>query len=113
MPKSREGEPSESQILRVAGLSLDVGVRQVTVRGETHRLTPKECRLLEVFMRNPGRVLTRKFLMKEVWETSYLGDTRTLDVHVCWLRRKIEEDPRNPVLLRTLRGAGYRFGGSE
>jgi len=67
------------------------------------------CRLLEVFMRNPEKVLTRKFLMKEVWETDYLGDTRTLEVHICWLRKKIEEDPDRRCYLRTVRGVGYRF----
>lgn len=69
-----------------------------------------EARLLEVFMRHPNKILKRAFLMKEVWETDYIGDTRTLDVHVHWLRQKIEEDPSRPRLLRTIRGIGYRFG---
>jgi len=71
------------------------------------------CRLLEVFMRNPGKVLDRGFLMKEVWETNYLGDTRTLEVHVCWLRKKIEDDPYRPRYLRTVRGVGYHFSAPE
>jgi len=71
------------------------------------------CRLLEVFMRNPGKVLDRGFLMREVWETNYLEDTRTLEVHVCWLRKKIEEDPYHPRYLRTVRGVGYHFSVSE
>ena len=61
-------------------------------------------------MRNPGKVLSRRLLMKEVWETDFLDDTRTLDVHICYLRKKIEEDPYHPHLLRTVRGIGYRFG---
>jgi DNA-binding response OmpR family regulator len=61
-------------------------------------------------MRHPGEVLTRAFLMKQVWETDYLGDTRTLDVHVHWLRKAVEEDPRLPTHLRTVRRVGYRFG---
>ena len=75
-------------------------------------LTPKQSLLLEVLMRHPEQVLTRAFLMKQVWHTSYLGDTRTLDVHIRWLRKAIEKDPGSPVYLRTVRGIGYRFGQS-
>ena len=60
-----------------------------------HHLTPMECRLLQTFMTYPGRVMSRKFLMRKVWKTEYLGDTRTLEVHVCWLRNKTEKDTRN------------------
>lgn len=72
-------------------------------------LRPKEAALLAFFMRNPGRVLSRKEIMKEVWDTDYLDDTRTLNVHIRWLRLKIEEDPSRPCMLRTVRGVGYRF----
>jgi DNA-binding response OmpR family regulator len=72
-------------------------------------LRPKEAALLAFFMRNPGRVLSRKEIMKEVWDTDYLDDTRTLNVHIRWLRLKIEEDPGQPRMLRTVRGVGYRF----
>jgi DNA-binding response OmpR family regulator len=75
---------------------------------ESH-LTPKQARLLEVFMRHPGEVLTRAFLMKQVWDTDYLGDTRTLDVHIHWVRKAIEKDPRSPTYLRTIRQVGYRL----
>ncbi|RME49079.1 MAG: winged helix family transcriptional regulator [Chloroflexi bacterium] len=68
-----------------------------------------ECRLLAVLMRNAGEVLSRKYLMQEVWRTNFIDDTRTLEVHVCWLRKKIEEDPRRPRYLRTVRGKGYQF----
>jgi len=112
MPKKASAIKGEkpSGPLCVDGLTLDPKKRQVTTRADSQKLTPKECHLLEVFMRNPGKVLTRKFLMKEVWETDYLGDTRTLDVHISWLRRKIEEDPYHPQYLRTVHGVGYRFG---
>ena len=60
-------------------------------------------------MRSPGRVLSRKFLMKKIWKTDYMGDTRTLDVHIRWLREKIEENPSSPMYLRTVRRVGYRF----
>jgi DNA-binding response OmpR family regulator len=72
-------------------------------------LRPKEAALLAFFMRNPGRVLSRREIMKKVWDTDYLDDTRTLSVHIRWLRLKIEDDPNKPRILRTVRGLGYRF----
>ena len=74
-----------------------------------HKLTPKEFELLKLFMEHPGQVVSRKLLMQEIWDTDYLGDTRTLDVHMRWLREKIEDDPKNPRLLVTIRGEGYRL----
>lgn len=97
------------ETLQVGDLVLHFDMRSVTRGKARYQLTPKEFKLLEVFMRNPGKVLSRKFLMKNVWETDYVGDTRTLDVHVRWLREKIEEDPSSPVYLCTIRGVGYRF----
>jgi DNA-binding response OmpR family regulator len=72
-------------------------------------LTPKQAVLLEVFLRHPGEILTRAFLMKQVWDTEYMGDTRTLDVHIHWVRKAIEVDYKSPVYLRTVRRIGYRF----
>jgi DNA-binding response OmpR family regulator len=97
------------ETLQVGGLILNLDRRSVTRGKKEHQLTPKESSLLETFMRNPGKVLSRKFLMKNVWDTDYLGDTRTLDVHVRWIREKIEENPSSPVYLCTERGVGYRF----
>ncbi len=74
-----------------------------------YRLTPMKMRLIEVFMRHPDKILSRRFLIKEVWDTDYVGDTRTLDVHIRWLRQIIEDDPSHPVCLKTVRGVGYRF----
>jgi DNA-binding response OmpR family regulator len=108
----QSGEQS-GELLQVGGLILHLGRRSVTRGGKKYQLTPKEVRLLETFMRNPGKVLSRKFLMKNVWDTDYVGDTRTLDVHVRWIREKIEENPSSPVHLRTVRGVGYRFDVSE
>jgi DNA-binding response OmpR family regulator len=88
---------------------LDVANRQVVTKNKIFHLTPMECRLLAVFMRNAGEILSRKYLMQEVWSTDYIDDTRTLEVHVCWLRKKIESDPRRPRHLRTVRGRGYQF----
>ena len=94
---------------KTGDLSLDLEKRCVTKGCAAIHLTPKECALLATFMDNGGEVLTREFLMKEVWETDWTEDTRTLDVHIRWLREKIEDDPSNPIYLRTVRGVGYRF----
>jgi DNA-binding response OmpR family regulator len=84
--------------------------RQVVIaNGKAHALTPKECQLLATFMQYPGEILTREFLMREVWETDYYGDMRTLDVHVSWLRKKIEPDPSLPQRIQTVRGVGFVF----
>jgi DNA-binding response OmpR family regulator len=107
--KGRTAEKSSS-VLEVGGLTLDLDRRLITGDNGAHRLTPMECRLLKTLMTYSGRVMSRKFLMRKVWETDYLGDTRTLDVHICWLRKKIEEDTRNPRYIKTVRGTGYRFG---
>jgi DNA-binding response OmpR family regulator len=104
-----QGSQQSGEPLQVGGLILHLGRRSVTRGRRKYQLTPKELKLLETFMQNPGRVLSRKFLMKNVWETDYVGDTRTLDVHVRWLREKIEENPSSPVRLCTVRGVGYRF----
>jgi two-component system, OmpR family, phosphate regulon response regulator PhoB len=72
-------------------------------------LLPMEARLMALLMQLAGQIVSRRTLMKEVWDTDYLGDTRTIDVHVCWLRHKIEQDPARPRLLVTYRGRGYRL----
>lgn len=95
--------------LRAGDLTLDLVARCVIKDGVEKHLTFKECALLKMFIKNNGKVLTRSRLMREVWNTDYLGDTRTLDVHIRWLREKIEDAPSEPVLLRTVRGVGYRF----
>ena len=78
-------------------------------RDEEVYLNPKLSKLLQLFMRHQGEVLPRKTLMQQVWDTDYLGDTRTLDVHIRWLREAIEDNPTEPAYLRTVRGQGYRF----
>jgi DNA-binding response OmpR family regulator len=95
--------------LRAGSLVFDPDTRTVRKGNTSVPLRPKEAALLGMFMLNPGRVLSRQELMKEVWETDYMGDTRTLSVHVRWLRLKIEDDPNSPRFLRTIRGVGYRF----
>ncbi|MDY7078978.1 MAG: response regulator transcription factor [Chloroflexota bacterium] len=103
----------DDDLLQVGDVALNIKQRCV-VRGdrESH-LTPKQACLLEIFLRHPGEILTRSYLMKQVWDTDYMGDTRTLDVHIHWVRKAIEEDHKSPVYLRTIRRVGYRFEVSE
>lgn len=82
---------------------------QVEVRGKKQGLTPKECELLQLLLTYPGRVFSRDYLLEKIWGYDYVGDTRTVDVHVRHLRMKIEADPANPQYLETVRGAGYRM----
>jgi len=103
----------DGEIVQVGGVILNVEQRCVIRGRRESQLTPKQARLLEVFMRHPGEILTRAFLMKQVWHTDYLGDTRTLDVHIHWVRKAIEKDPGSPVYLRTVRRVGYRFQAPE
>jgi DNA-binding response OmpR family regulator len=99
----------ERYAIEVGPIKLNLAQRKVKVQGKESRLTPKQAKLLEMFMNNPGKLLTRKHLIREVWLTDYTGDTRTLDVHMSWLRHAIERDPKRPTFLRTIRGMGYRF----
>lgn len=103
----------DDEMIQLGDIALNLKKRNV-VRGrrETH-LTPRQASLLEVFMKHPGDVLTRAYLMKHVWDTDYVEDTRTLDVHVHWVRKAIEDDPRAPKCLRTVRGVGYRLAVEE
>ncbi len=97
------------EVLGGGPVRMDVARHEVAVRGESVSLPPKEFELLEAFLRRKGRLLTRDFLIEEVWGTDYFGDTRTLDVHVKRLRRKLEADPHHPDHLLTVRGLGYKF----
>ena len=102
-------ESGRRQVLVVGPFVLDLVERTVVSPvGETS-LTTKLFSLLELFMRNPGKTVTRLQIMQDVWHTSFMEDTRTLDVHMSWLRRAIEPNPRQPVHLRTRRGVGYTF----
>jgi two-component system phosphate regulon response regulator PhoB len=83
---------------------------RVTVRGEEISLSPKEFRILELFMSHPKRVWSREQLIERVWGPDFMGDSKTVDVHIRWLREKLEVDPSHPEYLMTVRGFGYRFG---
>ena len=112
----RRGQGSENgesgDVLESGPVRLDADRHVVTVRGEQVPLPLKEFELLEVLLRNSGRVLTREQLMSRVWGSDYFGDTKTLDVHVKRLRAKLEPDPAVPRHLVTIRGVGYRFDGT-
>jgi DNA-binding response OmpR family regulator len=94
----------------VAGdITVDIAARQATLDGEPLSLKPKEFDLLAYFSRHPGTVMTRDALLREVWGYHYQMDTRTVDVHIRWLRQKLEDDPAVPTRILTVRGHGYRF----
>ncbi len=98
-----------NDVMKAGPIDLDLVHRFVKVNEKQISLTPRLTRLLQALMQNPGQVFGRDELFKFVWETDYIGDTRTLDVHVSWLRNLIEEDPRHPDFIKTVRGVGYRL----
>ncbi len=103
-------DDDEDQIIRKGDIVVYLGKRSVMVgdSGE-HSLTPKMLGLLQEFLTHPNQIISRKHLMEQVWKTSYVGDTRTLDVHIRWLREIVEENPAKPKRLKTMRGKGYLF----
>jgi two-component system response regulator RegX3 len=107
----RGGEPEDltPSVVEAGPVRIDVDRHLVSVRGEVVPMPLKEFDLLEFLVRNAGRVLTRGQLIDRVWGSDYVGDTKTLDVHVKRVRAKIEVDPANPVSLLTVRGLGYKF----
>jgi two-component system response regulator RegX3 len=98
-----------SGVLTVQGIRMDVERHLVTMNGSAISLPLKEFELLEFLMRNAGRVLTRIQLIDRVWGSDYVGDTKTLDVHIKRIRAKIESDPANPKIIQTVRGLGYKM----
>ena len=92
-------------------LIINVSRREVTLHGNPLALKPKEYELLVFFAEHKGRMLSREFILERVWGWDFIGDSRTVDVHVRWLRQKIEEDASNPARIVTVRGGGYRFEG--
>jgi len=101
--------PRASRELVVGPLRIDLAGRRVYCRGQEWDRQPKQFDLLTYLVRNRGTVLTRDQLLHNVWGYDYAGDTRTVDVHIRWLREKLEEDPANPQLIQTVRGVGYVF----
>jgi two-component system response regulator RegX3 len=104
----QRGEPAD-EVLTAGPVAIDVARHEVLVRGTSVSFPPKEFELLETLVRRRGRLLTRETLIGQVWGHDYVGDTKTLDVHVKRIRRKIEPDPHEPIHLVTVRGLGYKF----
>jgi DNA-binding response OmpR family regulator len=98
-----------NNILHVGYIRLDLERHQVRCLGREARLTPRLTHLLRVLLLHSGEAVERQRLFSEVWDTDYFEDTRTLDVHISWLRHALEEDPRQPQFLKTIRGVGYRL----
>lgn len=99
----------QQDILTLGDFSLDMRTRAFVSPQGTFHLTPREAALMREFLQHPGEVLSRPVLLERVWNTDFVGDTRTLDVHIHWLRKKLEPDPRAPRHLLTVRRVGYRF----
>jgi len=98
-----------TDLLQVGQIDLNLKQRQLRCQDRQAKLTPRLVTLLKVLMEHPGVVLERELLFRMVWDTEYTVDTRTLDVHISWLRRALEIDPRHPRFLKTVRGVGYRL----
>ena len=101
--------PEHDGVLEVGEVSLDSERHEVTLRGSAVRMPLREFEVLELLMTNAGRVVTRDTLIDRVWGGDYVGDTKTLDVHIKRLRAKLEDDPGHPARITTIRGLGYRF----
>lgn len=109
--RHRHAQPSSDEsMLRFQDITLSSQECRVMVRGEEINLSPKEFRILELFMSHPRRVWSREQLIERVWGPDFMGDSKTVDVHIRWLREKLELDPSHPEYLLTVRGFGYRFG---
>ncbi|MCL0078658.1 response regulator transcription factor [Dehalococcoidia bacterium] len=106
-----QSKPGEASVIRIADLAVDLGKHQVSVGEASVSLTPKEFDLLAYLAGNKGRVFSREHLLERVWGYDYFGDTRTVDVHIRWLREKLETEPSKPRRLITVRGTGYKIEG--
>ncbi|MCB2214223.1 response regulator transcription factor [bacterium] len=108
--EGQDGRPKQ-EVLEFDNLRIDMTRREITVDDEVVAFKPKEYELLTFLAQHQGQVLSREFILERVWGWDFIGDSRTVDVHVRWLREKIESDPANPKRIITVRGAGYRFEG--
>ncbi len=100
-----------NNLLKSGSLEVDLGAHQASLNGIELKLTPREFELLAHFLKNRGRAFTRDQLLEQLWGQGYIGDTRTVDVHIRWLREKIENNSATPARIITIRGVGYRFEG--
>lgn len=104
-------DDSAPQMHQYEDLEMNLTEHKVTVRGKQVELSPKEFKILAMLMSAPNKVFSREELLEQVWGLDFYGDTKTVDVHIRWLREKIEKDPSNPQYVQTVRGFGYRLGG--
>jgi len=112
MIQQAESNKQESrQILQFDDLTINEIRHEALINDQTINLSPKEFELLLYFAKNKGKMLSRETILEKIWGWEYIGDSRTVDVHVRWLREKIEANPRNPRRLITVRGSGYIFEG--
>jgi two-component system response regulator RegX3 len=107
--RSGHEQPEADELITLGNIRMDVDARRCFVDDQEIKLRKKEFALLRLLLENPGRVLTREVLIDRVWGNDYVGDTKTLDVHIKRLRTLIEDDPKNPTHITTVRGVGYRY----
>ncbi len=108
--RQQQTQPADGPKLAFGQIALYPQECRVTISGDEINLSPKEFKLLELFMSYPKRVWSREQLLEKIWGHDFIGDSKTVDVHIRWLREKLEKDPSNPENLVTIRGFGYRFG---
>ena len=111
LQEDQQSQASQKKRYVFNGLLIDQDRREISIDGKVVEFKPKEYELLIYFAQNKGHVLSREQILEKVWGWDYFGDSRTVDVHVRWLREKIEKDPANPQRILTVRSAGYRFDG--
>ena len=107
--RQRPDQVEVDEEISLGNIRMDIDARRCFVNGDEIKLRKKEFALLRLLLENPGRVLTREVLIDRVWGSDYVGDTKTLDVHIKRLRTLIEDEPKNPTHITTVRGVGYRF----
>jgi DNA-binding response OmpR family regulator len=99
----------DGDVISIGPIHFDAALRRVRYKDRTTRITPRCAVTLKLFIERAGRLVRREEIMKRIWHTDYMGDTRTLDVHISWIRKAIEPDPSNPSYLKTIRGVGFRL----
>lgn len=111
--RSNNVEEGEQEVFESGRLKVDFDRHEVSINSEKIDITLKEFELLEILIKNKGKILQRETLLDKVWGYEYIGETRTVDVHIRYLRKKIEDDDKNPKFIETIRGVGYRFNPSK
>jgi len=105
----KKSQGDHNHTVNIGPFAIDTESKKLRIDGEVHNLPPKLFDLLMLLVKNSGETVYREHIMQTVWHTDYMGDTRTLDVHIRWLREKLEKNPSDPKYLLTIRGSGYRF----